>query len=65
MNVDKSIRLNKRGFIFHSTRKFAEAISAFTAAIQLNPNYAIAYFNRGETWFALREFEKGIVDYTR
>jgi tetratricopeptide (TPR) repeat protein len=63
MNVIKD--LNKRGFVYYSYRKFSEAISCFSQAIRVSPMHSIAYFNRGETWFAMKNYEKARVDYTK
>ena len=40
------------------------AIEDFTKAIQLKPDYAIAYYNRGVTWLHLKEWEKARSDLT-
>jgi tetratricopeptide (TPR) repeat protein len=39
--------LNARGFAFYMLRDWPRAIDDLSHAIQLNPNYANAYYNRG------------------
>ena len=38
------------------------AIEDFNSAIELNPNYADAYYNRGLAWLQLSEWEKAKID---
>ena len=38
------------------------AIEDYTKAIELNPNYADAYYNRGGAWLRLGEPEKAKLD---
>ena len=41
------------------------AISDYDKAIEINPEYAIAYFNRGVTRYHLDDFEGAVSDYTQ
>ena len=41
------------------------AISDYTKAIEINPNYAKAYYNRGLTKRNLKDFNGAISDYTK
>lgn len=43
---------------------YADAIEQFGIVIQEQPNYANAYFNRGELHFQTDDFEKAITDYS-
>ena len=43
----------------------AEALNCFDAVIQLKPDLAEAYYNRGNAWAELGEFNKAIQDYDR
>ena len=43
---------------------FDHAIEDYTKAIELKPDYAVAYNNRGEAWLHLREWEKAKSDLT-
>lgn len=44
--------------------EYADAIEQFGIVIQEQPNYANAYFNRGEIYFQTDDFEKAIIDYS-
>lgn len=37
----------ERGFVKAHLKKYEEAIEDFTKAIEINPNFAMAYYNRG------------------
>ncbi|HEY9702682.1 MAG TPA: tetratricopeptide repeat protein, partial [Allocoleopsis sp.] len=41
------------------------AIADYNSAIELNPNYTIAYNNRGNAYRNLKEYQKAIADYNR
>jgi tetratricopeptide (TPR) repeat protein len=64
---------NNRGLSYFYNHDYNSAIAEFTQAIRLNPNYAEAYFNRGEAYryrYALRYFsgndcDLAIADYTQ
>ena len=53
------------GIAFYDAGKYKEAIEAYNNAIRLDPNYAIAYNNRGNTYDDLKEYAKAIEDYNR
>ena len=40
------------------------AIADFTEAIELQPDFADAYYNRGIAYHEKREYDRAIVDYT-
>ena len=42
-----------------------EKIRLYTKAIELDPNFAYAYNNRGWSYTSLKEYEKAIVDYSK
>jgi tetratricopeptide (TPR) repeat protein len=42
---------NQRGATAYNKRNYDEAIQEFTEAIRLDPNYALAYSNRGNAYF--------------
>lgn len=44
---------------------YRRAISEFTAAIELKPDYANSYFNRGELYFETQKFPQAEDDYSR
>ncbi|WP_197356233.1 tetratricopeptide repeat protein [Aureliella helgolandensis] len=43
---------------------YARAINSVTRALELKPDYANAYFNRGELYFELGRFEQASKDYS-
>lgn len=43
---------------------YSDAIVDLTKSIELNPNFSLAYFNRGNLHCKERSFKKGIDDYT-
>ena len=44
-------------------RKYEEAIKDYNKAIELNPNYASAFNNRGSTFNRMGKYEEAIKDY--
>ena len=40
-------------------------MAEFAQAILLNPQYAVAYYNRGNSLFKLGRYQDAIVDYTQ
>ncbi|MEI6687187.1 MAG: tetratricopeptide repeat protein, partial [Planctomycetota bacterium] len=45
--------------------KYPEAIADYTKAIELNPNLATAYYNRGIVLKSLGKTEAAIADFTK
>ena len=44
---------------------YEKAIADYTKAIELRPDYASAYYNRGKVFLGLKNYEKAIADYTK
>lgn len=44
---------------------YEQAIFTYNRAIQLDPTYAKAYYNRGHAYYQLKEYERAIADYDR
>ena len=44
-------------------KNFQQAISAYSRAIEMNPNYAEAYNNRGNAYGQIKNFQQAIQDY--
>jgi tetratricopeptide (TPR) repeat protein len=65
--VDKSPQkvrpLNFRGAEYYKEGKFNDAISDFTKAIALQPEFHILYFNRGACYRKLGRYKEAISDY--
>ena len=49
---------NNRGIAYSQKSEFDLAIADYNTAIELNPQFALVYYNRGEAWLRLREWEK-------
>ena len=55
----------KRGEFFSAARAYNAAIEEYSAAIELKPDYAAAYNNRGFAYYLKGDAERAIADYTR
>jgi lipoprotein NlpI len=55
----------KRGEDFSGVHQYDRAIADFTTAIQLKPDYAEAYNDRGFAYYLKGDAERAIADYTR
>lgn len=51
-----------QGVKFHEGQEFQKAIECFNKAIEFNPNYAMAYSNRGITKSVMRDYESALLD---
>ena len=56
---------NKRGNEKYDAEDYKGAISDFSKAIKINPQYGDAYYNRGLAKENLKDFEGAISDYTK
>ncbi|MFM6136655.1 MAG: tetratricopeptide repeat protein, partial [Sphaerospermopsis kisseleviana] len=54
-----------RGELLGELKKYQEAIADYTQAITINPQYALAYYNRGIAKFELEDKAGAIADYTQ
>lgn len=55
----------EKGLKFYESGNYKEEINAYTKAIQLNPQYADAYYNRGITYANLGNYQQAINDYAK
>ena len=55
---------NNRGLAYGEKGDYERAIEALTKAIELNPNYAIAYYNRGLACGEKGDYERAIKNYS-
>lgn len=53
-----------KGDDFYAKKNYAEAIVVFTQAIALEPNFAKAYWYRGDANRELKQYDESINDYT-
>ena len=54
-----------RGCALQNEKKYTEAIDEYSKAIELNPNNADVYLNRGSVYHELQKYNEAIRDYTR
>ena len=60
-----AIQMVDKAWEFIDRRKHKDAIKLCNEAIELYPNYANAYYNRGLAYSGLSEHEQAISDYTK
>jgi serine/threonine protein kinase len=53
----------KEGNACYARQQYDKAIANYTQALQLDPRYAVAYYNRGLTYDDLEQYDKAIADY--
>ena len=56
---------NEKGISFGKSGEYEKAIECFNKAIELEPNYAKAYYYRGIAYGDLKQYEKAICDYNK
>ena len=61
--VNEASELNKAGVALESRNSLEESIVKFDEAIRLDPRLALAYYNRGQAYFILGQFEPAKQDY--
>ena len=54
-----------RGNARYSIKDYDSAMADYNKAIEINPNYDLAFYNRGAGWVVKKEYNKAIADYTR
>ena len=69
-DMDKKPKLNAWEYFFRASRKcidgdFSGAIRDYDKAIELDPNYAAAYNNRGNSYATLMQYERSIQNYDK
>ena len=65
-NETLAIQKFEEGNEFYYKQDYKNAIKLYTEAIQLKPNYADAYNNRGIAYqFGFKDYQKAIEDYTK
>lgn len=55
----------EEGDAHYDSGRYQEAITAYYNALQLDSNYAEAYFNRGNAYLDLKEYRGAIADFDR
>ena len=56
---------NLRGIVYSSLKQYEKAIENYNKAIELKPDYALAYNARGIAYAGLKDFEKAIEDLNK
>lgn len=54
-----------RGENYANKRMYDKAIAEYDKALQINPGYALAYYNRANAYARSMQFDKAILDYTK
>jgi tetratricopeptide (TPR) repeat protein len=62
--IRTAIMYNNIAFIEMELKNYQKVIKADSAAIALEPNYAVAYVNRGFAYLAMEKSEKAVADFT-
>ncbi len=65
LNCQKAIALNRKGTTLLYQRRFDEALTAYDEAINLNNQYASAYYNRGHVKRRLGRFKEAIDNFNQ
>ena len=53
------------GMAYYKKQEYDKAITAFSEARKINPDYSEAYYNRGNAYWGEVDFDKAIVDYDK
>ena len=56
---------NEKGIDFARSGEYEKAIEDYNKAIELDPNLAGVYYNRGNAYFYLKQYEKAIEDFDK
>lgn len=62
---DKAKSLLDEGHIVYGEKNYVKAITLYTNAIQVNPNYDDGYYWRASAYYALEKYKESISDYSR
>jgi tetratricopeptide (TPR) repeat protein len=62
--TQQAMQAAQRGQSYNRQGNFEEAIGAYTEAIQLKPDFVLAYQNRGRAYNDKGDFHKAISDFT-
>ena len=65
LQPDFCFALYNKANILCAQKEFREAINCYTRAIEQDPEFAEAYFNRGLTYIYIGENEKGLADLSK
>jgi len=55
--------INNHGATLLKLERYAEAATVLSRAIEKDPGYGFAYFNRGSAYEMIKEFDKACADW--
>lgn len=56
---------NLRGWDYSKSGDFSNAISEYTKALELDPDDAMTYFNRGLIYYSMGDYHRAISDFSK
>lgn len=57
------VTANEAGLVFYNEGEYTKSLTFFDRAIQLNPDYVPALYNRGQANYSLGQFDAALVDF--
>ncbi|MCA2639819.1 tetratricopeptide repeat-containing serine protease family protein, partial [Microcystis sp. M18BS1] len=54
-----------RGNLYRRQQKYELALDEYNQAIEINPNYAMAYYNRGVLYYDQKKYELALADWNK
>jgi len=54
-----------RGIVYHKIENYSQAISDYTKAIKINPQYSLVYLNRGIAYYCIKSFFQACSDWQK
>ena len=63
--IYSGLEYNNEGYIQENLQDLSKAIEDFSAAIEIDPNFYVAYLDRGKCYQELKQYEKAIEDFTK
>jgi len=61
--VNKANQNFEMGFAYYMLLKYDEALEKFNATIDFNPEYMLAYKERGNCYYKMKDYEKALDDF--
>ena len=56
-DLERAEDLRKQGYIYHNTGQYQRALDHYDQAIRIDPHFAVAYGNRGNTYYTLDHYQ--------
>ncbi len=64
-NAQNAVDWYNKGIDEYDEKNYEKAIEYYAKAISIDPNYTMAYNNRGSAYFFLKRYNEAIADYTK